>query len=84
GGGMMGPSIAFGMNVFGSPLAAAGCVLATVGVGYGIARAIYTSITRRRRRVLQEMTGRLADQARRSLAPTTPLLGGREARRLPR
>jgi hypothetical protein len=82
GGGLMGPSIAFGINVLGSPLAAAGCVLATVGVGYGVARTIYGNITRRRRRVLQEMIEQLAEQARRSVAPMQ--LPGREARRLPR
>ncbi|MGQ0640923.1 MAG: serine/threonine-protein kinase [Gemmatimonadaceae bacterium] len=83
GGGMIGPSIAFGVEVIGSPFAALGCVLASIGVGYTIARIIFTSIARKRRAVLKEMTERLVEQAKRSLAPL-PLTGGREARRLPR
>ena len=83
GGGMVGPSIAFGAEFLGSPLAAVGMVLANVGLAYGVARTIYTKITGRRRKVLAELTERLAEQARRSLAPVS-LPGSREARRLPR
>ena len=83
GGGLMGPSIAFGMEVVGSAFAAVGCVLASVGLGYTVARTIFTNIVRKRRNVLQEMTQRLAEQAKRSLAPT-PLAGSRDSRRLTR
>lgn len=83
GGGMMGPSIAFGVEVLGSPLGAIGMVAGCVGLAYGIARGIYTNIAGKRRRVLGELTERLADQARRSLTPL-PVPGSREARRLAR
>ncbi len=83
GGGMMGPSIAFGVEVLGSPLGAIGMVAGCVGLAYGIARGIYTNSAGKRRRVLGELTERLADQARRSLTPL-PVPGSREARRLAR
>jgi serine/threonine-protein kinase len=81
GGGMMGPSIGVGMEVFGSPFAAVGLIVGSVGVAYTIARSIFVHIARKRSTALKEMTDKLAEQARRSLAPL-PLPGSRDARRL--
>ena len=83
GGGMIGPSIGIGIEALGSPLAAVGMVIANVGLAYGIARTIYTKMTGKRRKILGELTERLAEQARRSMPPL-PLPSVREARRLPR
>jgi hypothetical protein len=71
GGGMMGPSIAIGMNVFHSGFAALGMVFGMVGVAYGVARTIFGKMSRSRSEVLRKLTEALADQARESIASTT-------------
>jgi len=83
GGGMIGPSIGIGVEAMGSALASVGLVIGSVSLAYTIARTIFTKIVGKRRRMLQELTERLADQARKSIAPPA-LPGAREARRLPR
>ena len=82
GGGMIGPSIALGVEVIGSPLAAVGVFLVSLGTTYTIARKIFTYIAGKRRNILRELTERLAEQARKSIAKSLP--AGREARRLSR
>ncbi len=82
GGGMIGPSIGMGMEGLGSGFAAVGIALGFIGVAYTVARTIFTRIVRKRRETLQQLTDKLAEQARRSLAPV--LSSGRDTRRLPR
>ena len=82
GGGMIGPSIGMGVEGLGSPFAALGIAVGFIGVAYTVARTIFTRIVRKRREALQGITEKLAEQARRSLAPV--LSSGRDARRLPR
>ena len=82
GGGMIGPSIGMGVEGLGSGFAAVGIAFGFIGVAYTVARTIFTHIVRKRRETLQQLTEKLAEQARRSLAPV--LSSGRDARRLPR
>lgn len=82
GGGMIGPSMGMGIEGLGSPLAAVGIGLGFVGLAYTIARTIFTRIVRKRRETLQGLTEKLAEQARRSVAPVPS--SGRDTRRLPR
>jgi eukaryotic-like serine/threonine-protein kinase len=83
GGGMIGPSLALGLEAVGSAAAAGGFIVGSVALAYGIARTIYTRMVRSRRDTLREVTERLAEQARRSL--TRPAVGsGRAVQRLPR
>lgn len=82
GGGMIGPSMGMGIEGLGSPLAAVGIGLGFVGLAYTIARTIFTRIVRKRRETLQGLTEKLAEQARRSVAPV--LSSSRDTRRLPR
>ncbi len=83
GGGMIGPSIGIGIEALHSPFAAVGMVIGSVSLAYTIARTIFTKIVAKRRRMLQDLTERLAEQARMSIAPSA-LPISREARRLPR
>lgn len=82
GGGMIGPSIGMGVEGLGSGFAAVGIAVGFIGVAYTVARTIFTRIVRKRRETLRQLTEKLAEQARRSLAPV--LSGARDARRLPR
>jgi serine/threonine-protein kinase len=83
GGGTIGPAIGVGMGALHSPFAAVGLVIGMIGVCYTTARTIFTRIVRKRRETLQQLTEKLAEQARKSLAPL-PLPGSRESRRLMR
>lgn len=83
GGGMIGPSLALGLEAVGSAVAAGGFIVGSVALAYTIARTIYTRMLRSRREALRDVTERLAEQVRRSL--TRPVFGGGpDARRLPR
>jgi hypothetical protein len=67
GGGMIGPSIAIGVQVLHSGAAAAGMAAVALGTAYTVARTFYTRIAGGRRRVLRELCDRLAQQARESM-----------------
>jgi len=83
GGGLMGPSIGIGFNVFHSGFAALGMIITSVGAAYGVARTIFAKMSRSRAEVLRKLTQSLADQARESIISTT-LPAASDPRRLRR
>jgi serine/threonine-protein kinase len=71
GGGTIGPAIGIGMNYFHSGAAALLIAVGWMGTMYGIARTIFSRMSRSRGKALQQLTEALAEQARESIHSTT-------------
>jgi serine/threonine-protein kinase len=67
-GATIGPGIGIAVNVLHAPLLAFPMVTLGVGLTYGTARAIFNHIAKKRTNVLRELTEKLAEQARESIA----------------
>ncbi|HSA55591.1 MAG TPA: serine/threonine-protein kinase [Gemmatimonadaceae bacterium] len=71
GGGTLGPLIGVSIEALGNPWLIPVFASMTIGATYGIARTIFRRMSRSRRAVLEEMTQRLSEQVRESVARRT-------------
>ena len=82
GGGSMGPIMGITMGALEMPLLIPPLILSTVLSAFGIARYSLQRVTKSRSKVLQELTQRLADRARDSIARRAVSPGPRHDRKL--
>jgi serine/threonine-protein kinase len=82
GGGTMGPIMGIAMGALEMPILVAPLILSTVASAFGIARYSLQRVTKSRSKVLQELTQRLADRARDSIARRAVSPGPRHDRKL--
>lgn len=82
GGGSIGPIMGVTMGALEMPLLIAPMILTTVLSAFGIARYSLQRVTRSRSKVLEELTGRLAEIARDSIGRRTVAPGVRHDRKL--
>jgi hypothetical protein len=82
GGGTMGPIMGIAMGALQMPLLIPPMILTTVLSAFGIARYSLQRVTKSRSQVLQELTQRLADQARDSIGRRAVSPGPRHERKL--
>ncbi len=83
GGATIGPIIGLSVNVTNSGVLAMLAAAGMLGTTYGVARTIFTRISRSRGKALQALTEKLADQARESIAANALPMAG-DPRRLRR
>ncbi len=84
GGASIGPVIGFSVGVMGSPLFIIPGLVTTVGTAFGIARYFLRRTVRSRTQVLRQLTERLAEQARDSIARRGAVPRPRQDLKLPR